>query len=116
MPSRQVIAGDLRFGALEQLAGEPVSRRGHGAVERLARIGTGRTALRNGNPHPARHLAYGGGVIPAELLHEESEKVPPPVAHEKVENAPARGDGEGAGGAPPKRTRGTGNWARARVL
>src|SRR3989442_9231500 len=26
--------------------------RGHGAVEWLARIGTGRTALRNGNPHP----------------------------------------------------------------
>src|SRR5438132_4071136 len=25
MPSRQVIAGDLRFGALEQLAGEPRS-------------------------------------------------------------------------------------------
>jgi len=106
MPSRQVIAGDLRFGALEQLAGEPVSRRGHGAVERLARIGTGRTALRNGNPHPTRHLAYGGGIIHAQLLHEERENVPTRVAHETVEHPLARDDGEVAVGAPVKRTRG----------
>src|SRR5207244_12586969 len=105
MPSRQVIAGDLRFGALEQLAGEPVGCRGHGAVERLARIGTGRTAPRNGNPHPKRHLAYGGGIIQAQLLHEERENVPTRVAHETVEHPLARDDGEVAVGAPVKRTR-----------
>src|SRR2546426_8353632 len=100
MPSRQVIAGDLRFGALEQLAGEPVSRRGHGAVERLARIGTGRTALRNGDPHPARHLAYGGGVIHAGVLYEESEDVPTPVAHGTIEQPLSRGGGGSSGRCP----------------
>src|SRR5439155_11676212 len=81
--------------------------RGHGAVEGLARIGAGRTALRNGDPHPARHLAYGGGIIHAELLHEEREHVPTRVAHETVEHPLARDDGEVAVSAPVKRTRGT---------
>src|SRR2546429_5504493 len=85
---------------------EPVGCRGHGAVEWLARIGTGRTALRNGNPHPTRHLAYGGGIIHAQLLHEERENVPTRVAHETVEHPLARDDGEVAVGAPVKRTRG----------
>src|SRR5213076_2872802 len=106
VPRRQVIAGHLRFGALEQLAGEPVGRRGHGAVERLARIGTGGPSLRYGDPHPARHLAYGGGIIHAELLHEERENVPTRVAHETVEHPLARDDGKVAVGAPVKRTRG----------
>ncbi len=106
VPSRQVIACDLRFGALEQLAGEPVSCRGHGAVERLARIGTAGPSLRYGDPHPARHLAYGGGIIHAELLHEERENVPTRVAHETVEHPLAGDDGEVAVGAPVKRTRG----------
>src|SRR6266571_1647191 len=69
------------------------------------RIGTGRTALRNGDPHPTRHLAYGGGIIHAELLHEKRENVPTRVAHETVEHPLARDDGEVAVGAPVKRTR-----------
>src|SRR5207237_8970998 len=75
-------------------------------VAPLARIATGRPALRNGAPHPARHLAYGGGIIHAELLHEERENVPTRVAHETVEHPLARDDGEVAVGAPVKRTRG----------
>src|SRR5438034_1773959 len=48
----------------------------------------------------------GGGIIHAELRHEERENVPTRVAHETVEHPLARDDGEVAVGAPVKRTRG----------
>src|SRR5207245_4140199 len=49
VPGRQVIAGYLRLGILEQLAREPVRRRRHGTVERLPGIGAGGSALRDGD-------------------------------------------------------------------
>src|SRR5205823_6661562 len=67
--------------------------------------GAGRSSLRDGDPDPARHLAHGGGIIHAELLHEEGEHVPAGVAHEAVEHPLAGDDGEVAMRAPVKRTR-----------
>src|SRR5256885_16475497 len=81
----EVLPGDVGLGRLPQLARKPVGRRRHGAEQRLARIGTRWTALRDGDPDAPRHLAHRGGIIHAELLHEEGEDVARLVAHEAVE-------------------------------
>src|SRR6266568_1828972 len=107
VPGGEVVPGHLAFGAVAQLAREPVGGRGHGLVQRLPRVGAGGPTLRNRDPDPARDLAHGGGIIHAELLHEEREDVAALVTHEAVVHPFPRDDGEVAVGAPVKRTGGT---------
>src|SRR3989449_10499192 len=77
--------------------------RSHGAEQRLARIGTRWTALRDGDSDAPRHLAHRGGIIHAELLHEEGEDVARLVAHEAVEHPLLGDDGEVAMRSPVER-------------
>src|SRR5207253_7046372 len=78
----------------------------HGLVQRLARAGAGGPTLRNRDADPARDLAHRGGIVHAELLHEEGEDVAALMTHEAVEHPLLRDDGEVAVGAAVKRARG----------
>ena len=106
VPGGEVVPGHLGFGAVAQLAREPVGGRGHGLVQRLARVWAGGPPLRNRDPDPARDLAHRRGIVHAELLHEEGEDVAALVAHEAVVHPFPRDDGEVAVRAAVKRAGG----------
>src|SRR5207245_5503378 len=76
----------------------------HRPVQRLAGIGAARGALGNGDPDAARDLPDRGGIVHAELLHEEREDIACGVAHEAVEHPLPGDDGEVAMRAAVKRT------------
>src|SRR5258705_7197533 len=96
----QILAGAVGLRTLVQLAAEPIGRRRHRLVQRLARVwGGGAGALRDRDAGAPRGLPHGRGIIHAQLLHEEREDVARLVAHEAVEHSLLGDDGEVAMGA-----------------
>ena len=104
----QILACSGGVGQLEKLAREPVVPHGHRTVQWLVRVGSRPLAtFRNDDANAARRLAYGGGIIQAQPLHEPGEDVSRFVAHEAVVPTLLRNDGEIPIGATVKWTRPT---------
>ena len=105
VPFLEIAASCLGFGEFAQLRGEPVLHHGHGAEQRLSRIGARLFRLfRDGDAHAAGHLAHGGRIVHAEPLHQIRKRVATLVTHVAVENALLGNDRKISVGAAVKRT------------
>jgi hypothetical protein len=100
LPALQVIPGRLRLGGLQELAGEPVVRGGHGAEERFQRVRPASARLlRDDDAGAACHLADGGGIVQPGSLHQPGKDIAGLVADEAVVSALLGDDREIAVGA-----------------
>ena len=101
----EITAGDLGFGMLAQLAGEPVLGDGHGGKQGLAGIGAAGAALGDRDAYAPGHFAHGGRVVHPQALHIEREDVARFVADEAIEHSLLGDHGEIAVRAAVERAR-----------